>query len=220
VDASQGPYGELVSAWNILTFGIQYALFAWLLVALRDALARERRAARLDPLTGLFNRRAFNDELRAAAGDTPNSGTSWHSTITERITRRMTRRCRRPQHLAIAYFDLDGFKGVNDTLGHEAGDAVLREMARVLRGAVRTDDRIARLGGDEFAVLLPGADADVARAVAERVAAGLMAVADPQGWDIGVSAGVAAFESSPSSAEDALRSADALMYEAKRSGGR
>jgi diguanylate cyclase (GGDEF)-like protein len=116
-----------------------------------DLLADEQEAsqlARRDPLTGLGNRRAFDEALeRVAAG---------------------ARRTDRPLSLVIA--DIEAFKSVNDTYGHLEGDRCLREVAAVLAATVRPSDACYRWGGDEFAVILPSTDAEQAGAVVERVA--------------------------------------------------
>ncbi len=121
---------------------------------------------------------------------------------------------------ALLLLDLDGFKEVNDTFGHSQGDALLCEVARRLRGAVRRGDTVARLGGDEFAVALPGADP----AGAERVAVALRAALDTpfqvagQALQIGVSVGIAcaAADDTEMEMDTLLRHADVAMYAAKQ----
>jgi len=120
--------------------------------------------------------------------------------------------------LALLLLDLDHFKEVNDTFGHEQGDALLREVAARLRGAVRVGDTVARLGGDEFAVLLPGADA----AGATRVVADLHAALDTplqvegQALRVGASVGIALGPVHGADGPTLLRRADVAMYVAKR----
>jgi diguanylate cyclase (GGDEF)-like protein/PAS domain S-box-containing protein len=151
-----------------------------------------------DALTGLWNRAALAAHLTQAC---------------ERASRDGSR-------LALLFVDLDGFKAINDTLGHEVGDAALVEAAYRLRTAVRTSDTVARLGGDEFTVLLDEVDDEREVAViADRVVA---AFEDP--WhELGTagltaSVGVAISDCTPISASELLRLADTAMYEAKRSG--
>jgi diguanylate cyclase (GGDEF)-like protein len=120
---------------------------------------------------------------------------------------------------AVVFLDLDGFKQVNDELGHHAGDRLLVETAQRLQRAVREDDRVGRLGGDEFAVVLPGATAAEAERAAQRL---LDEVAGPVVLPGGIavlalSAGVAE-GARGDGAEQLLRAADAAMYEAKRAG--
>jgi diguanylate cyclase len=124
---------------------------------------------------------------------------------------------------AVLFLDLDGFKRVNDTAGHGAGDAVLREVASVISGAVRCSDEVVRMGGDEFAVLLHGcrlADAaEVARQIVARVDTHAFRWRG-QSFRLGVSAGVAPTGTGqPNPLDAALEAADEACYRAKRSGG-
>lgn len=157
-----------------------------------EILRRElREQAIRDPLTGLFNRRfmeeSMNQEVaRARRGDT----------------------C-----LGVIMLDIDKFKLLNDSGGHEAGDAALRGVASLLLENVRAGDVACRFGGDEFVVLMPGASLDAAMRKAEQLDLQLKA----QG--MGCSTGVAAYPDHGSSAADLLKSADAALYRAKAAGG-
>jgi diguanylate cyclase (GGDEF)-like protein len=156
------------------------------------------RQAREDPLTGLANRRVFDDALEARLVD--------------------ARALRRP--LAIVLFDLDRFKSINDRFSHAAGDAVLREVAGLLRAHCRASDIAARIGGEEFVLLLREADRDSAFAVAERVraeCAGRDWSDIAPGLAVTISAGVAADPGDDTGAA-LLRQADAALYRAKRAG--
>jgi diguanylate cyclase (GGDEF)-like protein/PAS domain S-box-containing protein len=161
---------------------------------LQDSLAQQ---ALHDPLTGLANRTLLADRLELALADTTRTGTC----------------------LALLLLDLDDFKHVNDSLGHQTGDALLVEIASQLRHAVRPGDTVARLGGDEFAVVLPGADepraVQVAERLTQRVAAPLMVSGREirVGGSIGVTVG-----GTQTTAEELLRQADEAMYAAKRQG--
>lgn len=156
-----------------------------------DAMAELHRAATHDDLTGLLNRAA----LHARWPGRPTEGT------------------------AFLYVDLDGFKPINDALGHQAGDAVLVEVARRIRGVVRPQDDVVRLGGDEFAVVCPDAGMGAARSIAERVVA---AVAEPitlaDGPTVAVSASVGVTEGG-ASLDHLIEAADTALYQAKRTGG-
>jgi len=164
--------------------------------------AREQEMLRLayeDALTGLPNRARLMTRIEQALGTARATG----------------------GRLAVLLLDLDRFKGVNDTLGHVAGDSVLRQVADRLRTALRDGDTVARLGGDEFAIVLPGADREGARAVARAVATTLRAPIEFEGQPIDVSAsiGVALFPEDGNDAGTLMRRADIVMYVAKRSSG-
>ena len=164
-----------------------------------SASARERRlleSALVDPLTGLANR----------------------TLLTDRIAQMIAVAHRARSAFAVAVLDLDRFKFVNDSLGHAAGDRLLREVASRLKKAIREGDTVARLGGDEF-VLLIGGDASVAGHVADRV---LDAMREParhhdQLIDINLSIGIALYPAHGQDDVTLLRHADAAMYRAKRS---
>jgi diguanylate cyclase (GGDEF)-like protein len=160
---------------------------------LKERLAHE---ALHDPLTGLANRSLFSLRVEAA----------------------LTRDDTAP---AVMFLDLDDFKGVNDTLGHAAGDALLMTVAERLRASLREDDLAARLGGDEFAVLLEHAPTSVeAERAAERVLAALVEPLLVEGRAVRVQAsiGVALASAGASSADELLRNADLAMYTAKAGG--
>ncbi len=165
--------------------------------ALKASEAELARQALHDPLTGLPNRTLFHDRLRTALArrDLPEPG------------------------VAVMFVDLDGFKGVNDNHGHDAGDTVLVAAAQRIRGALREGDTVARIGGEEFLVLLEG-DSPESLAVhaAKRI---LNALSAPFfiGDDIVVSVAASVGITSGRSSDDKLvRDADAAMYRAKASG--
>jgi diguanylate cyclase (GGDEF)-like protein len=167
----------------------------------RDITTRKTMEARLehqalhDSLTGLANRDLFVDRMDHALARTDRSD-GCHSVI---------------------YLDLDGFKGVNDELGHAAGDELLVETARRLRDGVRPGDTVARLGGDEFAILLEDTDEPVAACVAERVLQELgrpVRLLDRE-LTVHASAGIASSAAGKMAADELLRRADDAMYEAK-----
>ena len=180
---------------------------AELLLSVRDThesrLEAERLASRAstDQLTGALNRAGLRNLLEGLVG--------------------------RSLPLAVAFCDLDGFKQVNDQLGHKTGDAVLMEVAALLRQASRPTDALARLGGDEFVVVLPGLrDRERAARLAERMVRAIAGPdgrtsvtvsGDPLGLPLSLSVGVA-LSAAATSAEALLEAADAAMYEAKRQG--
>jgi diguanylate cyclase (GGDEF)-like protein len=168
------------------------------------AMAREksemvqRIAASTDALTGVATRRAFFD-------------------VAESIVN-ADRDHRTP--LAVIVFDLDGFKSINDTFGHDRGDEVLRSFGRVATKTLRSSDLIGRLGGEEFAAVLPGASVATAFVAAERIRAGFSeACGKNDVTDVGatVSAGIAQARGG-STLEALLKAADRALYEAKRHG--
>ncbi len=169
----------------------------WLVALLRRVLEREVRQAREDTLTGLANRRAFYERGGDALA--------------------LSRRQGAP--FTAMFIDLDKFKQVNDGLGHEAGDALLREVAGVLRARQRAGDIAGRLGGDEFALLLPGMDEDAALAYAKELRDRLLAAMRANGWPVTFSMGIASHRRAPGDIGRLLAQADALMYEVKHSGG-
>ena len=151
--------------------------------------------SRTDELTGLANRRALLERA-------------------QRVVTSAT--VERPA--ALLLLDLDGFKEINDSLGHAAGDDLLRQVGPRLRASLRSDDVLARLGGDEFAVLMPDAEADQARALADRLRELLLSpftVADVR-LHVGVSIGVATAPAPATTVEELLHCADVAMYSAKR----
>lgn len=151
-----------------------------------------------DALTGLANRKLLEDRLGVA-----------------HVRARRTR-----GSLSVLLVDLDDFKPINDRFGHDAGDALLCEVARRLCGAVRSIDTVARLGGDEFVLLLDGSDEAEARAVSERVLAALGAPLLLEGESLRISAsiGLAHSHAGELAPNALLRAADLAMYRAKSRG--
>jgi len=155
-----------------------------------------RHQALHDALTGLPNRALLHARVAAALGAAPDA----------------------PRPLALLLLDLDHFKEINDTFGHERGDGLLCEVADRLRHVVRAGDTVARLGGDEFVVLLPGADADGAARVATDIRAALDAPLRVAGQvlRVGASVGIALGPAHGADGTTLLRRADVAMYAAKR----
>jgi len=159
----------------------------------------ERLAFR-DPLTELGNRRQFNETLRQLRANHARSGGVF----------------------GLLLLDLDKFKPVNDTHGHDAGDAVLVEVARRLAGAVREGDLVARLGGDEFGVLLEGiAGREAARAAVQRIEEALAAPIrhGELALVVGASAGLALYPEDGAEVEALFKRADDALYRAKERRG-
>jgi diguanylate cyclase (GGDEF)-like protein len=177
----------LIPLWNALVRLGFFMIVSLLLVRLHRGMEREAGLARTDHLTGLPNRRAFSD-----------------------LAAREVERSRRTgSPLSFTYIDLDDFKMVNDRLGHDAGDQVLRTVAQIMELVMRNVDLKARLGGDEFALVMPDTDAEAAAHAMARLAAGLRAAA------VTCSVGTVVFESPPPDVAEALATVDAVMYEVK-----
>jgi diguanylate cyclase (GGDEF)-like protein/PAS domain S-box-containing protein len=152
-----------------------------------------------DALTGLINRREFEHRLQEAT-ETAHRGDSGH---------------------VLCYLDLDRFKSINDSSGHLAGDAMLREVGKILREAVRDSDTVARIGGDEFGMLLVGCPLDKARQIADDVCRAIKDfrfVWKDQIFNVGVSIGLVELARDSGSIEEALAAADSACYVAKRQG--
>jgi diguanylate cyclase (GGDEF)-like protein len=198
VDFTSGhPYSHpVIPYWNAGVRLSFFAIVAFLLVRLREALALQESLAQHDGLTGVLNARSFRQNY------------GLHMPL-----------ARRHRHgIALGYIDLDGFKSINDSLGHGAGDRLLKSVAAELASRLRASDAVARLGGDEFAVLLAESDLEGARALFADMRERLIAMAARAGWPVGFSIGVAVFHSPPDTAEDAIKLADALMYRVKAAG--
>ncbi|HYM49482.1 MAG TPA: GGDEF domain-containing protein [Candidatus Limnocylindrales bacterium] len=160
---------------------------------------RLSRMSRIDDLTGLYNPRALREQLPAWLGPAARTG------------RAMT----------LLMLDIDGFKAVNDHLGHSAGNELLREVAGVLRGAVRVGDAVFRFGGDEFVVLLSDTDGAGARVVAQRIQDtyhAMRQVEPASGYSVSFSIGMATFPKDGATPDSLLAHADVALYQAKRSG--
>lgn len=166
---------------------------------LNQERARYELLASHDALTGLPNRRLFQDRLDLA----------------------LSRAQRRDKRVALLFIDLDGFKAVNDSYGHDIGDELLSALATRLQETVRGEDTVARFGGDEFIVLLSEiADVGDAVAVAEKVLLRLRAPFDLRGQDVrvGASVGVAVFPDHAADSGGLMKSADTAMYRVKATG--
>ncbi|MGE0383302.1 MAG: EAL domain-containing protein [Gammaproteobacteria bacterium] len=166
---------------------------------LRKAQSEMEKLAFFDPLTGLANRRLLRDRLDQAVRGAQRGG----------------------QNVALMYLDLDNFKHVNDALGHDAGDALLRRVAAALKSCVRAQDTVARIGGDEFAIVLADVNgAEGARTVAQKILEMLRAPIALAGRDVvaGTSIGISLAPQDAGDAGDLLRNADAAMYRAKKHG--
>ena len=166
--------------------------------AARDHGKTAESLALTDPLTGLANRRLLVDRLSVGLAH-----------------------ARREQAgMAVLYLDLDGFKEVNNTLGHAAGDALLKTVAARLQSTVRAEDTVARLGGDEFVIVLGQGGADEAAQVAAKVIESVSQpyVIEGQTARVTISVGIGLFPGHGEDPATLMRSADHALYEAKHAG--
>ena len=155
-----------------------------------------RNLAFVDTLTQLPNRRFLLDRLRQGLANARRHG----------------------RHGALLFIDIDHFKRVNDTYGHEAGDEVLRRLARTLESRLRGSDVVARLGGEEFVALLPDTDLTGAQSIAQALVTAMAEQQDPVVGTITISAGVATMRGAEDNGAAMLRRGDAALYEAKGQG--
>ena len=194
--SGQNLSSPLVGVWNtMIRFGF-YAVVTTLLAELRHALEEERILASTDPLTGALNRRSF-------------------STIAEKkmIQAEVNRR-----PYTLVYIDLDNFKLINDSLGHAAGDMVLKTVVDTIQAQIRSSDSLTRLGGDEFAILLMDIDREHAEIIVQRLQTSLLEKMAVSKWEITFSIGVLTVLSMPESVDKLVSFTDSLMYDVKNSG--
>jgi diguanylate cyclase (GGDEF)-like protein len=164
----------------------------------------------------------YHAEMKRLADEDALTGLAHKVVFTEALAREIARSLRHGHPLCIALLDLDGFKNVNDRLGHLAGDEVLRDLAGSIRPLVRAEQLFARFGGDEMALLLPDVTPEGAAAFAEKIRR--LVSEKPFGFEgscvhLTISIGIASMRPEDRRPEDMLSRADAYLYEAKRSGG-
>lgn len=182
--------------WNTFVRLVFFVVTAQLISQQQRVLSLERSLSGSDHLTGLMNGRSFFRE-----GET---------------VRALCARHARP--LTVIYMDLDDFKKVNDSRGHQEGDHLLQLVGRGLQRAARASDLVARLGGDEFALLLPETGHAESERFISRLRSSLEAEIDRTLWPIGYSVGAVTFPTPPADLETAIAMADRMMYEVKGEG--
>lgn len=194
---SMPPGASYVDRWLDTVIGVSVVAAVVNALAERNrALVRRLRAAsHVDPLTGVANRRGFGERIAAGVAHAERHGSE----------------------LALVLFDIDHFKQVNDSAGHDAGDWVLVKVAAVLHSHCRAGDIVARLGGEEFAAVLPACDTTAAVAFAERVRTAVAALEMPDVPPVTLSAGVAV-ASAPIEIDALMIAADQALYRSKDAG--
>jgi diguanylate cyclase (GGDEF)-like protein len=198
VGASLRKYVAWFVGGSIAVLVVLFAAFRRVQKREREALKRVEWLAHYDLITALPNR----------------------ALLADRLAQETARARRNDQPFAVLLFDLDGFKGVNDTWGHAAGDRVLAMVAERSRKCMRASDTVGRLGGDEFLAILPETGLEGALGVAEKLREALRAPypLDAARAQLGASVGVALFPDHGGDPESLQRAADAALYAAKREG--
>ncbi|MCL3861587.1 GGDEF domain-containing protein [Actinotalea sp. K2] len=220
--------GDLLAGWlpgtderRLIDRRLSHVSGYWLSCQLSVVLVRDNDGTPLHlivQVVDLTARHALEQELRMAAVEDPLTGLGNRRALSEHLRDSQRRQARDGDGVGLLYVDLDDFKAVNDTYGHDVGDRVLIEAGRRLRGQMRGSDTVCRIGGDEFVVLCtPVQGAQALRALETRLASmpPVMTLVDDK--PVTVSASVGSVMVGPDEdLDDALRRADAAMYRSKR----
>lgn len=185
-----------IPLWNTLVRLGFFLTILYLFLKIKDKLLLEASLADTDPLTGLANRRSFLEQLE----------------------REQIRINRYPEPLTLVYIDLDNFKYVNDSLGHDIGDNLLTIVANTIKENTRASDTIARLGGDEFALLFPFLEHDAAQKFLKDLQDNLLNTMNSNNWPVTFSIGAITFQENMPSVRESIKLVDDLMYKVKKSG--
>ncbi|KRG44450.1 hypothetical protein ARC20_08440 [Stenotrophomonas panacihumi] len=161
-----------------------------------------------------------NEELMQAALHDPLTRLPNRVLLQDRIEQAIEKAHRKQERFAVMFMDLDGFKRINDAFGHQAGDALLAEVAGRVRALLRSQDTLSRLGGDEFVLVVPTTDPEDAAVIAQRIIDSLVAPIHVQGVELQVTAsiGIAVYPSDGRRERDLMAHADAAMYHTKDNG--
>ena len=191
------PYNYFLTPyWNTLARLATFLVIAYSLSGYRALLTAEEKLADTDSLTGAYNNRAFYEKVEAE------------------VIR--SRRFHRP--FSLAYIDLDNFKFINDNLGHEVGDLLLKKVIEIMKLFTRQTDCVSRLGGDEFSVLFSEADEQAASEAIQKLHSVLLSAMQVENWPVTFSIGVVTCIEAPESVKQIISFADGLMYSVKKSG--
>jgi diguanylate cyclase (GGDEF)-like protein len=181
---------------NLTTQGLAFVVVSFLVANLQEAVVREQLLSRTDALTGLLNNRAFYESANLSLA-----------------------LCHRNHRAAtLAFIDLDNFKQVNDTAGHDQGDKVLKKFADILAHFFRSSDIVARIGGDEFVIFLPETGATEATVLLERIREAMLSSDDFNVFGVTTSIGAVAYQLAPALLADMVKAADTMMYSVKSAG--
>ncbi len=187
---------DIIPFLNITFRLIGFLITTYIVSELKTALETHKDLARTDPLTSISNKRAFYE-----------------------LSSMELNKAHRSNHpFSVICMDLDNFKEVNDTLGHNAGDILLKTVASNIKENIRKVDLVGRLGGDEFGIVLSETDEDSAYSVATKLQQILLSAMQENGWPVTFSIGIATFTKPPESVEEMIQKADILMYNAKKNG--
>jgi diguanylate cyclase (GGDEF)-like protein len=185
--------GSIYDFYNIIVTLIAYSVVALIVTNFRKVHRVEVIAADTDTLTGVHSSRSF------------------YANIANEILR-----SNRYGHIfSLAYIDVDNFKKINDSLGHDTGDKLLIEVSRCLVSSCRATDTVARMGGDEFVCLFPETEQNESKAAVLKAEKSLKEIMNKNGWDVSFSIGVVSFKTVPEDVHEALKIADELMYSVK-----
>jgi len=175
---------------------IVFILITLMIDELQNAYKKQKNLATIDSLTGILNRRAFYESAEIE----------------------LNRSRRFGDVLSVAYIDLDNFKIVNDTYGHNTGDELLHLVVDTIKKNIRSIDIFARLGGDEFIILMSEVSISSAFSAVRKIQKRVMELMTDYGWEVTFSAGLVVFKSPPGSVDDIIGISDSVMYAAKQAG--
>ncbi len=185
-----------IASWDAFVWFALYLSSSLVIAQLRRLYMHARHVSRIDPLTRVENRRALFESAARAKNFSD----------------------RHHLPLSIGYLDLDGFKQLNDRLGHSTGDRLLFVVAAGIKKALRPTDVVGRIGGDEFVLILPESDKDTAARILSRVRSVLDHAMQKRRWPITFSIGLVSFAPPLGSVREMIRAADEAMYAAKSRG--
>ena len=193
INSFSSPYVPFIN--ETLRFSV-FIFIVFLISNLQESLIKAKKIALIDPLTKVFNRRGINILLELKMAEMINIFSAF----------------------SVAYIDFDNFKYINDQHGHQTGDELLINVARLLQDTLRDNDILARLGGDEFMIFMPEVEGDMAMGQLHNAVESLLALMKQYNWPVTCSVGVVTYNTPPSSVDEIFKQADESMYNVKKSG--